>query len=107
MSDEIKMLIGTYTENSSSKGIYYYSFNQNTGDSKLLSTIFSENPSFITVSGRSIKIIHKKFWKKGSSFFLIPGKVNVSMMQIVFLGNDDMVLIKEQIKMLTGLPLEF
>ena len=44
------MLIGTYTENSSSKGIYYYSFNQSTGESKLLSTIMSENPSFITVS---------------------------------------------------------
>ena len=50
MKDEIKMLIGTYTENSSSKGIYYYSFNENTGDSKFLSTIFSENPSFITIS---------------------------------------------------------
>jgi 6-phosphogluconolactonase (cycloisomerase 2 family) len=43
------MLIGTYTENSSSKGIYYYSLNQETGESKLLSTIMSENPSFITI----------------------------------------------------------
>ena len=34
MADEIKMLIGTYTENSESKGIYYYSLNQNTGESK-------------------------------------------------------------------------
>ena len=50
MSDEIKMLIGTYTENSSSKGIYYYSFNQNTGESKLISNIMSENPSFISIS---------------------------------------------------------
>ena len=50
MSGEIKMLIGTYTKDSSSKGIYYYSFNQNTGESKLLSTIMSENPSFISVS---------------------------------------------------------
>lgn len=50
MSGEIKMLIGTYTQDSSSKGIYYYSFNQNTGESKLLSTIMSENPSFISVS---------------------------------------------------------
>ena len=57
MSDEIKMLIGTYTENSSSKGIYYYSFNQNTGESKLLSTILSENPSFISVSEN-----HKNFY---------------------------------------------
>ena len=50
MSDEIKMLIGTYTENCSSKGIYYYSFNQNTGESNLISTIMSENPSFISIS---------------------------------------------------------
>ena len=50
MSGEIKMLIGTYTQDSSSKGIYYYSFNQNTGESKLLSTIMSENPSFISLS---------------------------------------------------------
>ena len=49
MSAEIRMLIGTYTENSSSKGIYYYSLNQETGESKLLSTIMSENPSFITI----------------------------------------------------------
>ena len=49
MSAEIKMLIGTYTENSPSKGIYYYSLNQETGESKLLSTIMSENPSFITI----------------------------------------------------------
>ena len=49
MSSEIRMLIGTYTENSSSKGIYYYSLNQETGETKLLSTIMSENPSFITI----------------------------------------------------------
>ena len=50
MADEIKMLIGTYTENSESKGIYYYSLNQNTGESKLLSTIMTGNPSFISIS---------------------------------------------------------
>ena len=49
MSAELRMLIGTYTENSSSKGIYYYSLNQETGESKLLLTIMSENPSFITI----------------------------------------------------------
>ena len=49
MSADIRMLVGTYTENSSSKGIYYYSLNQETGESKLLSIIMSENPSFITI----------------------------------------------------------
>lgn len=50
MSEEIKMLIGTYTENSSSKGIYLYSFNQNNGDSKGLTTVMSGNPSFLALS---------------------------------------------------------
>ena len=50
MSEEIKMVIGTYTEQSSSKGIYLYSFNQNNADSKELSTIMSGNPSFLALS---------------------------------------------------------
>ena len=50
MSDEILMLIGTYTENSSSKGIYLYSFNQKNGKSKEITTIMSGNPSFLTLS---------------------------------------------------------
>ena len=37
------MLIGTYTEESSSKGIYLYSFNQNNADLKELNTIMSGN----------------------------------------------------------------
>jgi 6-phosphogluconolactonase (cycloisomerase 2 family) len=50
MSEEIKMIIGTYTEQSSSKGIYLYSFNQNNGDSKEISTIMSGNPSYLALS---------------------------------------------------------
>ena len=50
MEEKIKMLIGTYTENCSSKGIYLYSFNQDTGESKEISTIMSGNPSFLSLS---------------------------------------------------------
>jgi hypothetical protein len=50
MSDEIRMIIGTYTEGSSSKGIYLYSFNQSNAESKELNTIMSGNPSFIILS---------------------------------------------------------
>ena len=82
MSDEIKMLIGTYTENSSSKGIYYYSFNQNTGDSKLLSTIMSENPSFISISD------NKK------NFYAVNEFNNGGQSLTSFLINEDNTLIK-------------
>lgn len=50
MSEDIKMLIGTYTENCSSKGIYLYSFNQNNAESKEISSIMSGNPSFLSLS---------------------------------------------------------
>ena len=50
MLEELKILIGTYTENSSSKGIYLYSFNQNNAESKEITTIMSGNPSFLALS---------------------------------------------------------
>ena len=86
MSDEIKMLIGTYTDNSSSKGIYYFSFNQNTGDSKLLSTIMSENPSFISISEN-----HKNFYavnefntsKQSISSFIIQDNSEIKLLNSV------------------------
>ena len=82
MSDEIKMLIGTYTQDSSSKGIYYYSFNQNTGESKLLSTIMPENPSFISISD------NKK------NFYAVNEFNNGGQSLTSFLINEDNTLIK-------------
>ena len=46
MSSIIKILIGTYTEDSSSKGIYLYSFNQENADFIEVGSINSINPSF-------------------------------------------------------------
>ena len=57
MSDMIKILIGTYTENCSSKGIYLFSFNQDNAESKELTFVESENPSFICLSED-----HKNFY---------------------------------------------
>ena len=50
MTEEIKLLIGTYTEESNSKGVYLYSFNEKTGESKELDTEMSGNPSFVLLS---------------------------------------------------------
>ncbi len=50
MNEDIKMLIGTYTDDCASKGVYLYSFNQNTGESKELDTEMSGNPSFVHLS---------------------------------------------------------
>ena len=43
------MLVGTYTDGDS-KGIYTYSFNQETGDVEALSSLALKNPSYLTVS---------------------------------------------------------
>ena len=46
----LTLFVGTYTQNSSSKGIYVYNFNQETGAFKLRSTAQAGNPSFVAVS---------------------------------------------------------
>ncbi len=43
------MLVGTYTDGGS-KGIYSYSFNQDTGEAQLLDSLEMTNPSYLTIS---------------------------------------------------------
>lgn len=47
--DSFVMLVGTYTD-SSSKGIYSYQFDQNTGEAKALDVLEMRNPSYLTIS---------------------------------------------------------
>lgn len=47
----LTMVVGTYTEGSISKGMYVYRFNQNTGESNLLSSVTVGNPSYVVVAG--------------------------------------------------------
>ena len=47
--NELTMLVGTYT-NGSSKGIYTFRFNEETGDSTPLSEVEVRNPSYLTLS---------------------------------------------------------
>ncbi|MDF2383975.1 lactonase family protein [Nostoc ellipsosporum NOK] len=44
------LLVGTYTDNSPSKGIYVYKFNAATGTAEEVSHIASPNPSYLAVS---------------------------------------------------------
>ena len=44
------LLIGTYTNNGKSQGIYVYAFDPVTGSASLKSTAKSTNPSFLTLS---------------------------------------------------------
>ena len=74
MAEELKMLIGTYTENSSSKGIYFYSFSQENSESKEISTIMVGNPSFLAISEKKTNFYSVNEYNTGkqavSSFLL-------------------------------------
>lgn len=49
--NKLNLLIGTYTNNCDSKGIYVYEFDSNTGDFKLKNTTENSiNPSYLTIS---------------------------------------------------------
>ncbi|MBO4339966.1 MAG: lactonase family protein [Bacteroidales bacterium] len=49
-AQEIKMLVGTYTEGTDAEGVYMYAFNQDTGESRFLSMAPSGNPSFVVAT---------------------------------------------------------
>lgn len=49
-AQQYNLLIGTYTNKGNSEGIYVYNFNAKTGESKLISSVKTTNPSFLTVS---------------------------------------------------------
>ena len=44
---EVRLLVGTYTENTAAEGVYLYSFNTKTADCTLLDCAPAGNPSFV------------------------------------------------------------
>lgn len=49
-NDKLNMLVGTYTEQSMSEGIYTYVFDQSSGKATLCDSVKADNPSFLVVS---------------------------------------------------------
>ena len=49
-SDELTMVVGTYTDLSTSDGMYVYRFNQRTGKSQLVGDVQADNPSFLMMN---------------------------------------------------------
>ena len=49
-SGEMFILVGTYTSNEGSKGIYVHRFNTDTGNSDSVSMVQANNPSYLTLS---------------------------------------------------------
>ncbi len=49
-NDEYYMFVGTYTSPGKSEGIYVYKFNTSTGESVPVSSIATQNPSYLSIS---------------------------------------------------------
>ncbi len=48
--EHLRLLVGTYTENTTAQGVYLYSYDPETADTKLLGVASSGNPSFVVAS---------------------------------------------------------
>jgi 6-phosphogluconolactonase len=50
------LLVGTYTDNGKSEGIYVYTFNSKNGKTKFISSVKTSNPSFLAISADQQKL---------------------------------------------------
>ncbi len=81
------LFAGTYTHDQKSKGIYVYTFNSVTGETRFISSIFTENPTFLTFSAdnRYVYAVNETDSGRGSisSFsFDKKGKLNYISKQL-------------------------
>lgn len=75
-AQEIKMLVGTYTEGTEAEGVYLYAFNTENGAARLLDVALSGNPSFVIASpDGSLAYAVNEFndGRQGMSSFVIDG----------------------------------
>ena len=75
-AQEIKMLVGTYTEGTEAEGVYLYAFNTENGAARLLDVAPSGNPSFVIASpdgSRAYALNEFDDGRQGMSSFVIDG----------------------------------
>lgn len=75
-AQEIKMLVGTYTEGTEAEGVYLYALNTATGATRLLDVAASGNPSFVipsTDGSRAYAVNEFNDGRQGMSSFVIDG----------------------------------
>ncbi|MDM1293537.1 lactonase family protein [Sphingobacterium sp. N143] len=58
-AQQIPMFVGTYTNNTESKGIYVYNFDTKTGEASLISTQESKDPSFLARNNNFVYAVNE------------------------------------------------
>lgn len=91
LSQDLRFLVGTYTEGTEAEGVYMYSYNPQTADCQLLSLAPSGNPSFVIASpdGRVAYSVNEyNDGRQGVSSYAIKGDT-ISLMQHIPLQKTD------------------
>ena len=90
-AQQLRMLVGTYTENTSAEGVYLYSFNSKTAQAELLDCAPSGNPSFViaTPDGKRAYAVNEyNDGRQGVSSFILEEKSIVPQSNLL-IENDD------------------
>ena len=75
-AQNLRMLVGTYTENTPAEGVYLYEFNTKTGEATLLDSAAAGNPSFVITGAdgsRAYSVNEFNDGRQGLSAFAIEG----------------------------------
>ena len=73
-TQEVRILVGTYTENTTAEGVYLYSFNTESAEAKLMSMAPSGNPSVVIAAGdRAYAVNEFNDGRQGVSSFALSG----------------------------------
>lgn len=91
-AQEYRLLVGTYTENTSAEGVYLYSFDSKRADATLLDMAPSGNPSFvITNPEKSMVYCVNEFndGRQGVSSFILEGNTLKGLNAVTMPGGED------------------
>lgn len=87
-SQQMHILVGTYTEGTTAEGVYLYSFQPKTADAKLLDVAPAGNPSFVIASGdRAFAVNEYNDGRQGVSSFAL-GRNSIKLLNSAPIPSD-------------------
>ena len=91
-AQEYRLLVGTYTENTSAEGVYLYSFDSKSADATLLSMAPSGNPSFVITNPEKTRVYSVNEFndgRQGVSSFILEGNTLNGLNTVTMSGGED------------------
>ncbi len=91
-AQEYRLLVGTYTDNTSAEGVYLYSFDSKRADATLLSMAPSGNPSFVITNPEKTRVYSVNEFndgRQGVSSFILEGNTLNGLNTVTISGGED------------------